>query len=136
MMQKPFSRALLLFTSLLMCAVSPVEAVETRELHRYFAKVTVEVMVADRDPEEVLREHFPKNDPTVTLGKQRNTGLFEIGATGFSRKAAVERATELATSIKVALGKDGSGAKLVIRERAEPPAKPMDPKGTKRARSR
>jgi hypothetical protein len=127
-MKTPFSRALALATFLLHCTSSALTAVETRELHVYFARAVVEAKVDGKNPEELLRKYLPKDDPSVTLKKLRNTGLFEIGATASSRKAAAQRANQVAMAIKAAFSKDSSGAELIIRERAEAPTRPVDPK--------
>jgi len=127
-MKTPLNRGLAMATSLLLCASSALAAVETREPHVYFARAVVEAKVAGKDPEELLRKHLPKNDPSVTLKKQRNTGLFEIGVTEFSRKAAARRANEVTMAVKAAFSNNGRGAELIIWERAEAPTRPVDPK--------
>jgi len=119
--------ALVAFLSL--CAVSALQAVETRKLHTYFASATVEAKVVHEGPEVLLRKYLPKNDGSVTLKKVRNTGLFEIGVTDGDRKTAARRANEVAMAIKAAFRREG--AELIIRERAEAPVKPIDAKREK-----
>ena len=121
-------RCLALAISLWFSASSMLTAVETLETHSYFARAVVEVKVDGKNPEELLRHHLPKNDSSITLKAQRNTGLWEIGVTDFSRKAAAQRANEIAVAIKAAFHNEGAGSVLIIREKAEPPLKAIDPK--------
>ena len=89
----------------------------------YYAQIVVEVTESLREPErteETLKKYLPKNDSTITIKKQRNTGLFEVGATRSTAKAAAARANELAGVLKSAMGD-----RVILREKAEAPVKPV-----------
>ena len=129
-MKIPFRHLAPVVTCLSLC-FSPFAEADT-PAPNYLAKVSVVLKGSHRDAEEILRKHLPKNDSSITISRVRDTGFFEIGVTAPDANAAAERANKIAVEMSEALAKDKNGNRLVIWEKAEPPARPVAPQQTKK----
>jgi hypothetical protein len=90
-----------------------------------YAKATFEFGAANNAADEqAIRALLPKNDPSVTLLKVRNTGLYEIGVHDSDPRLAAQRANDLAAMLQTKLSAANPDKRFKLWERAEPPIAP------------
>ena len=81
----------------------------------------------DANAESAIRTLLPKDDPSVTLRRVRNTDLYEVGVYDADPQNAARRANELVAAMQTKLNDDSAGKRTFkIWERAEPSIKPTN----------
>jgi len=74
-----------------------------------------------------MRTLLPKDDPSVTLRRVRNTDLYEVGVYDADPQNAARRANELVAAMQSKLNEESGGKRTFrIWERAQPSIRPTN----------